>query len=302
MINWNDIRYFLALSRSGTFVGAAAELDVTHSTVSRRITALEETLGTQLFHRTEKGCRMTDAGEKLLSHAERLERSIIDLEEDVSGRNKELAGSIRICAPDGLGSFYLASRLSMFQKNHPNLNIELTAEPNYYSLAKREIDILITVQKPTLPSVVARRLAHYRIGLFATEKYLAGTSPVESPEDLRKHQIISYIDEFLYDRELRFLEEIDSGLKVTFSSSSVIGQMNATLAGAGIGAIPYFMANNENLLIPVLPELYIDRYYWLQLNQDSRELARIRATIEFLVDQINEEKDLFLKLALPSMS
>jgi len=295
-INWDDMRFFLALYRKSTFVAASAELRVTHSTVSRRITALEKALQTMLFHRSERGCSLTPAGEKLVTFAEQMESTAISLEESVSGYNTQLSGSIRIGAPDGIGNFYLAACLGRLQAVHRSLDIELAAVPMYYSLSKREIDILITVQKPTAGNVIVRKLTNYRLGMFATPEYLSGSPPLRTRDDLKKHKIIGYIDDLLFDRDLQFMEEISPGLSPQFRSTTVIAQMKAVAAGAGIGVIPYFMAHTEPSLQPVLPEHNIERGYWLQVNPDSRKLARVRATIDFLVNEIAHDKDLFLNL------
>lgn len=293
-MNWDDIRFFLALSRASTFIGAGNELKVTHSTVARRITHLEESLDTRLFHRSEKGCRLTPAGEKLLPYAERLESTYINMEEHISGRNSQLTGSVRIGAPDGIGNCFLAPRLSVFQQGHPSLQVELTAEPMYYSLAKREIDILVTVQKPTVGKVLVRKLTRYKLGLFATPEYLSSRRPVTTKEDLKGHRMIGYIDELLFDHELHFMDEILPGLHTNFRCSTVVAQLNATLSGAGIGVIPFFMVYGEKRLTQILPDLTIERGYWLQLNPESKRLARVRATIDFLVDQMVMNEDMFL--------
>ena len=94
-----------------------------------------------------------------------------------------------------------------------------------------------------------------------------------------------------------FLEEIAPGLKAHFRSSTVVTQMNALMADGGIGVLPYFMANKIGNLIPVLPEKNIERVFWLQVNPDSRQLARVRKTIDFIVTQIEENSDLFLNLS-----
>jgi DNA-binding transcriptional LysR family regulator len=295
-LNWDDMRFFLALCRTRSFVSAGAELKVTHSTVSRRISALEASLKTQLFQRTEKGCRLTPAGELLLPYAERLESTVIHLEASVSGKDNQLTGAIRIGAPDGIGNCFLATRLSEFQRKHPALEIELIAVPMYYSLSKREIDILITVKKPTKESLVARKLTRYRLGLFSTREYLAGCPEIKAKEDLRGHRFVGYIDDLLFDQDLRFMEEISPGLTASFRSSTVLGQMNAVIAGAGIGVIPYFMAEGEKTLIPVMPHRYFERGYWLQVNPDSRHIARVRSTIDFIQGQVEFHQELFLSL------
>jgi len=294
--NWDDMRFFLAVCRTYSFVAAATRLHVTHSTVSRRISALEASLETQLFLRTEQGCRLTPAGEALLPYAEQLETTVMNLEEQVSGKNSQLSGTIRIGAPDGLGNCFLATRLGEFQKWHPHLEIELIAVPMYYSLTKREIDILITITKPTSGNIIARKITDYRLGLFAAEKYLESHPKISRQEDLAGHETVDYIEDLLYDENLKFLAEFAPANKARFRSSTVVGQMNAVSAGAGIGVVPYFMAQTEPTLIPILPELYTERWFWLQVNPDSRQMARVRATIDFIVSQIEENKAMFLSL------
>jgi DNA-binding transcriptional LysR family regulator len=295
-MNWDDIRFFIILSRTRSFVAAGSELKVTHSTVSRRLSALEASLQTQLFFRTEKGCRLTPAGEKMLPHAEQLESTIAFLEEEVSGKDKQLSGSIRIGAPDGFGNCFLVPRLGKFQGMHPALEVELVAVPMYYSLAKREIDILITIRKPAGGHIIAKKLPSYRFGLFATKKYLKRHCPIQSPEDLRRHRMIGYIEDLLYDEELNFINEILPGVRPQFRSSTIIGQMNSILADNGIGLIPYFMAHSEGTLVSVLPEFSIDRTFWIQFNPDSRRIARVRATIDFIVEEMEFSKLILSRL------
>lgn len=296
-MNWDDMRIFLVLCRTNSFVGAAHELKVTHSTVARRISALEASLQTQLFQRTEKGCQITPAGEALLPYAESLESTVINLEETVSGKDNQLSGCIRLGTPDGIGNCYLAARLSQFQEHHPALEVELIPVPMYYSLSKREIDILITVRRPKSGKFIARKLTRYKLGLFATRPYLENRRQIGNREDLRGNRFVGYIDDLLYDENLRFMDDLYPGATPIFRTSTVLAQMNAILAGAGIGVIPYFMAHAEKSLVPVLPEQSIERDFWLQFNPDSKNIARVRATIDFIVDQIRSEQDLFLALA-----
>lgn len=295
-LNWDDMRFFLVLCRTQSFVAAGNELKVTHSTVSRRLSAVEASLQTQLFTRTEKGCRLTPAGEKLRPYAEQLETTFIRLEEDVSGRNNQLCGSVRIGAPDGLGNCFLASRFGKLQIMHPELEVELIAVPMYYSLARRELDISITVRKPTAGNIIIRKLSNYKLGLFATKKYMEGHPSIQSREDLQGHRIIGYIDDLLYDQDLNFINEFYKGVHVQFRSSTLVGQKYAILADNGIGVIPYFMAHFEPTLISVLPNLSAERTFWLQVNPDSRQIARVRVTIDFIVEQMESNKLILLEV------
>ncbi len=291
-LNWDDMRFFLVLCRTQSFVAAGAELKVTHSTVSRRLSVLEASLQTQLFSRTERGCRLTPAGEKLLPYAEQMETTVIHLQEEVSGKNNQLSGSIRIGAPDGLGICFLASRLGNFQGRHPALEVELIAVPMYSSLARREIDILITVRKPTEGNIIVKKLANYKFGLFATRTYLQGRPAVLCKEDLGNHRTIGYIDDLLYDQDLNFNNEFHSGVRARFRSSTLVGQKHAILADNGIGVLPYFMAHAEPTLVAVLPNLNVERTFWLQVNPDARHIARVRVTIDFIFSEMESNKQI----------
>jgi len=293
-LNWDDMRFFLVLCRTQSFVGAGAELKVTHSTVSRRLSALEESLQTKLFTRTEKGCRPTATGEKLLPYAEQMESTIFSLEADVSGKNSQFSGTIRICAPDGYGHCFLASRLGIIQRSHPSLEVELIALPRYYSLVRREIDILITVKKPEMGNLIVRKLADYRWGLFATKTYLQATPPVRNQDDLRLHRTIGYIPDLLYDQDLDYSNEFHLDVRPQFRSSTIFGQKYAILSDIGIGILPYFMAHGEMDLIHVLPDLQATRTFWLQVNPDSRKIARVRVTIDHIFQEMEAEKAMFL--------
>lgn len=292
--NWDDVRYFLAVCRKSSFVAAATELKVNQSTVSRRISALENTLQTRLFERTEKGCRLTAAAEKLLPFAEKVETLLGGIGDNIAGENQQLTGTIRIGAPDGFGNYFLAPRINTFQDEHPELTVELQAVPMYFSLAKREIDLSITVEQPTSLNIIARRLTKYRLGLYATKGYLAGKPAIRNADDLKEHRIISYIDNLLFDNDLNFINEFFPGLQAKFKSTTVIAQKNAVFSGCGIGVIPYFMVEKKPDLVPVLPETYIERNYWLQVHPDSKELVRVRATMDFIIEQVEANESLFM--------
>ena len=295
-LNWDDMRFFLALCRNQTFIAAGNELKVTHSTVARRISALEAFLQTKLFERSEKGCRPTSAAERLLSYAEEMESAVIKLEEAVAGRDSRLTGTIRIGAPDGIGNYYLAQKIGLFLKKHPDIDIELIPLPMYFSLLKREIDISITVEKPKIKNVISRKLTTYRLGLFAKKEYLQGRPEINNEADLSKHWMISYIENMIFDPSLKFMDEYFPRIKPNLKCSTVIAQRNAVLSACGIGIIPYFLLISKQGLVPVLPELVIEREYWLTVHPDSRGFARVQAVIDFIVSHVEADGDLFMSL------
>lgn len=285
MKNWNDIRFFLTLYRCKTLLAAANELGVTHSTVSRRISSLEHLLKTKLFERTEKGCRPTLAAQELLHQAEKIESLALGLEEAATGRDNVISGVIRVGAPDGIGSYFLTQRLPNFLEMHPQIEIELVAIPMQLSTSNREVDISITINRPTSGNILVRKLTNYRQGLFSTWAYMETHKKLENKEDLFEHNIIGYIDDLLFEKSLKYLDDFLPGLTAKFKSSTIVGQRNSVLAGNGICVLPYFIANTDDRLIPVLPDLIIEREYWLQLHADSKNSPRIRAIVDFIVDE-----------------
>jgi len=281
------------VSRAESFMAAAQQLQVTHSTVSRRISTLESALDTELFIRTERGCSLTASGHKLLPLAEEMERSALNFQEHVPGEKGQLSGKIRIGCPDGLGNCFLAFQFTALQAQNPQLEIELVSVPIYYSLSKKEVDILITVRKPTAKKIVVENITSYKLGLFASKAYLENRPPLSGAKDLKGHQLVGYIDDLLYDQELHLLEEIYPQAKTCFRSSTVLAQMNAIKAGMGIGVIPYFMARQEPDLVQVLPETFVQRNFWVQANPDSSQLPRVRKTMDCVIEAIRSKSALF---------
>ena len=167
--NWNDIQYFLAVVRTQTIGRAAKQLGTDLTTVSRRIQALEEALGATLFDRSNTGYRLTQFGESLLASAEKMEGASLSAIADLQDANGRLHGVVRIGAPDGVGSFFLAPRMASLCDLHPELTVELVVVPQALNLAKHEADIVISRSPALKGRLVSSRIAEYRIGLFARD-------------------------------------------------------------------------------------------------------------------------------------
>ncbi len=293
--DWDDLRFFLAVARSGRLTTAARRLGADHATVSRRITALEEALKAKLFERRPQGYALTAHGERLLAKAESMETEALAIQSDIGGADMALSGTVRIGAPDGFGSVFLAPRLAALARAYPGLEIQLIAMPRLLSLSKREADVAITLAPPKEGKVVARRLSDYRLGLYAAPAYLDAMPKIEKPEDLFAHRIVGYIDDLIFTPELDYLDEVAKGLRAQVQSSSVIAQMNAVLAGAGVGVIHHFMAAGEPRLVPVLPEtVSITRSFWLLVHADLKDVARVRAIVEFIVREAKAARALLM--------
>jgi DNA-binding transcriptional LysR family regulator len=293
--DWNDLKYFLNIARAGKLTTAARQMDVDHTTVSRRIAALEENLRATLFERSPQGYKLTQAGERLLAYAESIETAAHQAASDVGEADLDLTGSIRIGAPDGFGSIFLAPRLWTLCRRHPGLDVDLVAMPRIFSLSKREADMAIVLTRPAAGRLKARKLTDYVLGLFATADYLGRRPPIAKPADLKHHRLIGYIEDLIFTPELDYLPLIEKDLKANFASTNLIAQLNATRAGAGICVLPYFITTGMSDLVPVLPaEVRIVRTFWLITHADLAPMQRIRVTSDFIAEEVQKARTLFL--------
>ena len=171
MFDWNDMRFFLELQRSGRLLTAAKRLNTTHATVARHIEAIETSLGTALFVQHAQGYELTPAGEALLKHAESMENVALLAQEEITQSTAPL-GKIRVGVTEGLGIMFLASRMNGLFERYPGLEVELVAVPRFVSILNREAEISIHLERPSADMLVTRKLTDYRLALYASQAYL----------------------------------------------------------------------------------------------------------------------------------
>ncbi len=147
-MNWDDVRVFLAVARAGQFVAAARGLKVDHATAARRVTALERALNVRLLDRRTTGVLLTESGERFLSAAERMETAFLQAQAELGDRDVELSGTVRIGAPDGLSTYYLAARFAALAERYPAIAIQLVPTPQAGMVGRREVDIAVVLEKP----------------------------------------------------------------------------------------------------------------------------------------------------------
>lgn len=293
-LSWDDLRFFLAVYRHRTMSAAAQQLCVDHATVSRRVARLEEALNTKLFVHQKTGYEPTPAGERLRHMAEDVEASIIACQAEISDRNLDLEGVVRIGAPDGFGSYFLAPRLAAFCNANPKLRVNLIATARIFSLAHREIDISISLAMPKEGRIIGRKLVDYELGLYASSTYLSSSEPIRSRDDLEHHPFIGYIEEIVFSPLLDYMPSVSKAVKPRFRSSNLLAQLQAVREGGGIAVLPRFIAAKVEGLVPVLPaEVRLQRTFHLLLHEDNRNLARVRAAANFIHEQVHKDLALF---------
>lgn len=294
-MDWDNLRFFLELSRSGTLVGAARRLAVDHTTVARRVQALEKDIGAALFSRESDGHRLTEAGRRLQPRAEAMESAFRAIESAAPASNEGLAGLVRIGATEGFGTIVLAPQLALFARQHPRLVIDLLAMPRLVHLSRREADIVISLERPARGPVVVTKLTDYALRLYVSKQYLAKHGPIRSRDDLRGHSFISYVDDLLFSKELQFLDELHNPDAFALRSTSVLAQHRATVSGAGIAVLPAFIAEHDKSLRRVLPdEANFIRTFWMSVPAETRHLARVKAVWDFLKETVEGQRALLL--------
>ncbi len=292
IMNWDDLRYFLAVARDGQMLGAARRLGVSQALLSRHIAALEETVGARLFDRTTRGSTLTEDGKALFATSERVESEVLAGLSQMRGHG-EIAGTVRIGTPDGFGSAFLAPRLGRFRAAYPELKIQLVPVPRSFSLSEREADIAIMVGRPDKGRLRVRKLVDYTLGLYATQSYLEQAGTPENVANLKSHSLIGYVDDLIYSPELNYAGEFLRGWRSDLEISTAVGQFEAVRAGAGIGILHDFMAAGEPDLVRLFPELYIIRSYWIVWHENLRVARRVTAVVDLFADLVGAEHALF---------
>jgi DNA-binding transcriptional LysR family regulator len=295
--DWNDLRAFLAVARTGRLTAAAARLGLDHSTLSRRIAALEHGLTAKLFDRSPSGYTLTEQGARLMPTAEEMERLALGAAETVGGTAASVEGTVRIGSPEGFGSWFLAPRIGALRDRYPQLRVQLVAASAVFSLSKRDADVVISVSRPPAGRLTVSRLIDYDLALYAAPAYLEKHPPVTSAADLGGHRFVTYIEDLLHFPELDFVRHVAPEGAASLESSNLVAQLRATLAGAGLCVLPAFLAAGDPRLVRVLPdEVALSRSLWMIFHQDLADLARVKAVVRFIREAVEAERRLF-KLA-----
>jgi DNA-binding transcriptional LysR family regulator len=281
---WNDLKCFLELARSGTISSTGSKLGVEHSTVSRRIDKLEVALKTILFDRRRNGYLLTDAGRALVPHAEKMEIAVLGAIEESIGHSGKIVGTVRVGTPEAFGIKFLSSRLASLYAEHPELNIELIAQPQFPSLVSREVEILVTMERPTVGRYISSRLGEVSYFLFGSPAYLASHPTINSIEDLGDHSFIDYVHDGHVSDQYRFLYELVAPPpKRAFTSTSVLAQRAAAVSGLGLVLLAKFVAEERDDLVCIFPDRpLITRTLWIAAPEDLFRIRRIR----YVWDQI----------------
>ncbi|AXI60903.1 LysR family transcriptional regulator [Pseudomonas kribbensis] len=284
-MNWDDARVFLAVCRESTLRGAARVLRVDQATVGRRIAALEKSLNATLFLRTSEGYALTAMGEAALKAVEKMEHSALELERQIQGLDDRLTGNVRVSTTDSLAIDFLIPAIARLHEHHPDVRVQLDASTQMLNLAKREADIAVRNARPENPDLIARRLARWPVGLFASRAYVDVHGVPTPGTAFEGHDLVVYQPYLQGNREITLAGDPVNRGRIVASLNSSLLIRRSIAAGLGVGEIPVYMGERDGL-VRLWPERTRPLPYevWLVTHADLRHTARVRAVIEQIVE------------------
>lgn len=289
-MNWDDLRIFLALSREGTLSATGQALSVKHSTISRRIKAFEESLGSRLFERLPEGFVLTQAGENLLEHALIMEEQAQAVDRKAFGLDAQLQGQLNLTGPNDVLSRLLVPHIATFKKTYPAIDLQLISTAGLVDMAAREADIALRLTEKPADYLIGKKVLPLRHGIYASEQYLTLQSEQHSGEKNRKHQLIQWRRDSKDPEWIKqHFPDAETVMRVDDAATMVACVQNHL----GLARLACFMAEGvpglRRLDLPLTPSNW---GVWVLSHADLRSTARVRAGREFLVDILQQQRSM----------
>jgi len=296
VIDWDDLRYFLAIARTRTLSGAARTLHVQQSTMGRRLDTLQSRAGAQLLQKTPSGYVLTAAGESVLAHAERMEAEALAAERAVTGQDVRLAGLVRLTTMETLANEILMPILVAFSEQYPDIEIDMMLEQRVLSLSRREADVALRLGRPEGHELVVRRAGLVAYGLYASAGYLARHGRPDAAAGSPGHRAVLPTEELMQSANLNWTAEITRKASVMLRSNSFYTQVHAAEAGMGIVCLPHYLGRRAQLE-PIPAPQTPPRELWLAVHEDTRHTPRIRALTDALGVGLRQQASLLCNSA-----
>jgi molybdate transport repressor ModE-like protein len=281
-MDWNDLRYLLAIHRGGSLAAAAKELGVTKATASRRLAALEEALGVELAQRTPDGVVLTDAGRNAIAAAEEMDRSAGSLRDSLAASSAGgVHGVVRLTAPQWLAERTFLSELPALKQRYPRLEVELLGTNTVLDLTRREADLALRNVRPTQQSLVFRKTGMLAGYIYGSKLYMERRGRPATRADLEQHDLLAYAGlggmpgfEWLRDPPL--------SSRIVFRANDPVGLRSAAAAGLGLAALPAVLGDEE----PALERLEVlgagSTEMFLVMPEALKDSAGVRVVSDFI--------------------
>jgi len=288
-LEWNDVAVILAICRSGSLDGAARTMSTSHSTIFRRLNAIEEKTGVRFFDRLPHGYAMTESGEAAMRYGERIESEMHALGGEVLGRDMSLQGKVRMTVPEGLATTLLPPVLTAFHSENPEVSIELIVSSLALDLAHREADIALRVTKNPPDTYLGRKICNFGNNVYASPAYLERHKGLP----LSKHAWIMSDGsaDWIIQKVWRTRPKAEQ--QIVMRSNSITAVIGAARAGLGVVALPSFLGDPDTLLEAVPHQLRgLNLELWVLTHPDLRHTARVKALMAYLHSALGKQKKL----------
>jgi DNA-binding transcriptional LysR family regulator len=289
MVDWEDIRHFLAVAQSGTLSGAARNLKVDHATVSRRLTALEATLDVRLVDRLPRSCRLTSIGRQVFERAVEMEAGAHGIARLAKAAHAPFAGRVTLSAPPVLVAHLLAEQLARFRALQPDIRLSLSAEGQRVSLSRREADVAVRLVRADEAGTVTQKIGTMAFGLYVHRSY----AHLAAPE---RWQFIAFDQSFAYMPQQAWLLGIAGDRPVVCELNHISEHLIAARARVGVAGLPCFLGEPDRDLVRIhegVPSFARD--IWLVVHGDLRKTPAVRAVMDFVAAVISENRDLSIR-------
>jgi DNA-binding transcriptional LysR family regulator len=278
----DDLLILLAVARTGRFTTAAQSLGLNHTTVSRRISALETALGGRVLARMATGLDLTDLGRRAVEAGENVEAALSLLDGNAAS-SKQLKGVVRMSATDGFSAYIAAPAVVALQRDHPLLSVEIVTVTRQALQHRSGLDIEIVVGEPRVHRAEALPLGEYVLGMYASRDYLERHGTPTTAEQLIAHPLVYFVDSMLQVDDLDAPRRLVPTMRDSVTSTNVFVHVAATRVGAGIGLLPCFMADQHDDLVRLLPDQFAERLpYWMVLRTESLRQPAVAAVADAL--------------------
>ena len=287
-MDWNDLRYFLSVARTGSTLAAGRELRVSQTTVARRVAALERALGLSLFDKRQAGYALTPAGDELLAEAGKVEEAAHGFGEAAAARTREVAGTVRITAEEIYALGLLSPLLRELHDLHPQIMIELDTGQELRDLGSGQADIALRSTTGKQPAgLVGRRLCDDDWALYCSRDYAGRHGVPASVEDLKRHAIVGGGGGYLWRHYQAWLRQLGLEEQVAMHHASSTGLLSAVRSGFGVAVLPCIVADADSDLIRCLaPREGHGRTLWLLTHDRVRHGPSVRAVMSFLGERL----------------
>ena len=294
-MDWNDLRYFLAISEEGSLSAAARKLKISQPTLSRRLSALEDSLGNSLFARTKGGLQLTALGQQLLPSIRAMREDAFAVERLSSGDDSRTAGRVIVTAPGTLGDDWLVRRLPGFLARYPKILVHVQVDAAVADLLRREADIAMRMFRPAQADLIASKAADVGWGLYASERYMREFGPFEGFGDIPAHRFVVPSQDMLTMSDASLFRALPIRDRIVMRTNNMAGLGLAMREGLGIGALPCFQGDSMPGLCRLMPETLIAKgELWLVAHAELRRNARVRLLYDYLKETLAGEAPLFL--------